>query len=67
MQDLKAVYTFNPQIKKVELLTCLNNSPINFTEDVISRYYKYDLIQKDFKLLGQTKEISVIIDAVAIN
>ena len=64
---MKAVYTFNPQIKKIELLTCLSNSPITFTEDMISRYYKYDIIQKDFKLLGQTKEFSVIIDAVAIN
>lgn len=64
---MKAVYTFNPHIKKVELLTCLNNSPITFTEDMITRYYKYDIIQKDFKLLGQIKEISAIIDAVAIN
>jgi len=33
---------------------------------MISKYYKYDIIQKDFKLLKENREISVIVDGVTL-
>jgi hypothetical protein len=65
--DLKAVYTYNPQNFKTELLTCLSPSPNFLDSSMIQIYYKYDLIQKEFKILSDIKVISLIVDAVAIS
>jgi hypothetical protein len=65
--DLKAVYTFNPQNGKAELLSCLSSSPLTLDSNMVASYFKYDNTQKDFKLLKDTKEISLIVDAVALN
>jgi hypothetical protein len=64
---LKAVYTYNPQTQKTELLTSLSPAPDIIESHMIQIYYKYDLIQKEFKILSDTKEMSVIVDAIAIS
>jgi hypothetical protein len=33
---------------------------------MISKFFKYDVIQRDFKQLQGNKEFSVIVDAVAL-
>ncbi len=65
-QDLKAVYTFNPQTERTELLTCLQNSPIVLETKMVSNFYKYDNTQKDFRILQENKVLSLIVDAVTI-
>lgn len=64
---MKAVYTYNSQTSRTELLTCLTNSPIILESHMIASYFKYDNTQKDFKILQGNKEISVIVDGVCLN
>ena len=64
---MKAVYTYNPENNKIELLVCLSPSPSILDSSMIKSYYKYDLIQREFKRLPDRKDFAIIVDGVAMS
>ena len=64
--DIRAIYTYDIQNKKIEILTCIGNAPNFIDSSMVATYYKYNISANQFKELRGTKEFSCIVDGVCL-
>ena len=65
MQDLQAIYTFNPQTNETELMACISPAPPTLKSYMILEYFQFKKIG-GFEVIKNCKELSIIVDAVSI-
>ena len=65
-QNIKALYTFDPKDSTIQLLSSFTASPILISQEKIKEFYKFEVAQKQFKVLKGVKEVSLIVDAIAL-
>ena len=65
-KDLRAVYTFDSEDQKVELLCCVVQSPLFLQAESVVGFYKYDNSKKEFSILSENKKFYYMVDAVSL-